>query len=128
MNVQSKFEEIALICHRRLPEIGDVYKHFKGMKVLITAIAMHTETEEPLVIYKHDDNYFARPLEMFLSTVDKEKYPEVKQTYRLEKELPTDVTISPIFKEIEDTYRKIPEFKDKNKQELTEYILDHYFR
>ena len=128
MNAQQKFDEIALICGRRLPEIGDVYKHFKGMRVLITTLAIHTETEEPLVVYLHDDTYYARPLKMFLSPVDKEKYPDVKQTYRLEKELPTDVTISPIFKEIEDTYKKIPEFKDMSKQELTEYILDHYFR
>ena len=52
---------------RRIPKIGDVYVHFKGMGVVIENIATHTETNEILVIYRHGDNVWARPLEMFLS-------------------------------------------------------------
>ena len=76
---------------------GQKYRHFKGTIATVIAIAKHTETGEILVVYKcegsdeskeylsnHEDGIYARPLEMFLSEVDHEKYPDVKQKYRLE--------------------------------------------
>lgn len=70
-----------------------VWKHFKGSTAFVLAVANHSETGEPLVIYKctgngkesnHKDGIYARPLGMFLSEVDKSKYPDATQQYRFE--------------------------------------------
>lgn len=67
--------------------IGEVFRHFKGGYYKVLNIAQHTETGEQLVIYQAlygEKRVFARPAEMFFSKVDKEKYPDVEQEYRLE--------------------------------------------
>lgn len=85
---------------------GDIVKHFKREKMtdedlkknpmgylyLIVGTSRHTETNEELMIYKplydaetmRGVDYAARPREMFMSEVDHDKYPEVKQKYRFE--------------------------------------------
>lgn len=63
---------------------GQVYRHFKGNIITVICIATHTETKESIVIYDHDGDIWARPLEMFVSEVDHEKYPDVEQKYRFE--------------------------------------------
>lgn len=74
-------------------QIGGVYRHFKGFTARIITLTTHTETGEQLVIYEckgtensgnHKDGIYARPHEMFLSEVDREKYPDAKQKYRFE--------------------------------------------
>ena len=66
---------------------GDIVRHFKGNYYRIEGIAKHSETEELMVVYRQlyaPYKLWVRPLEMFNSLVDKNKYPDVKQTYRFE--------------------------------------------
>lgn len=66
-------------------KLGADYWHFKGFKVKVLMLARHTETKEDMVVYICHDGIYVRPLEMFMSKVDRNKYPEVKQTYRFEE-------------------------------------------
>lgn len=70
---------------RPIPQKGEKYKHFKiGKIVTIIGISRHTETEEISVVYEYEGHIWNRPLEMFMSEVDKEKYPNAEQKYRFE--------------------------------------------
>lgn len=85
-------------------------EEFKTNKRPPHILCLHTETNKDLVIFKIKDKYYhvkennnevlviyncinnieklynyARPIDMFLSEVDKEKYPDVKQKYRFEE-------------------------------------------
>ena len=78
----------AEIRHIKDDMVGYLYRHFKGGLYIVTDIAVHSETEEPMVIYRswHDPLLvWCRPLSMFLSEVDHEKYPDVKQLMRFKR-------------------------------------------
>ena len=68
-------------------KIHGVYRHFKGKYYLVEGIATHSETKEQMVVYRHlygDGELCVRPLDMFLSETDHEKYPDNPQQYRFE--------------------------------------------
>ena len=80
-------------------KVNTVYRHFKGDLYLVEGIATHSETEEKIVVYRalyEDFGLYVRPYDMFISEVDHEKYPDIKQKYRFEE---ADI------KSLNDSYR-----------------------
>lgn len=68
-------------------KIKGIYRHFKGNYYLVEEIAQDSETSEKIVVYRKlygDGSLWVRPLDMFLSEVDHDKYPNTKQKYRFE--------------------------------------------
>ncbi len=68
-------------------QINRVYRHFKGNYYLVLDVAYNSENNEKYVVYRAlygDNKLWIRPYDMFMSEVDHEKYPDVKQKYRLE--------------------------------------------
>jgi len=66
-------------------KVKGIYRHFKGLLVIVEDIALDSETKEKMVVYRElvgNEGLWVRPLDMFLSEVDKKKYPNVKQKYR----------------------------------------------
>lgn len=68
-------------------KLKGIYKHFKGDYYIVEDIALDSETNNRLVIYRAlygDNTLYARNYDMFLSKVDKDKYPNIEQEYRFE--------------------------------------------
>ena len=79
--------------NRAIPKPGEIWQHFKHEDYKILAVGHHSETGEKMVVYRlyllttnvDDIEPCIRPLEMFMSEVDRTKYPDVKQIFRFER-------------------------------------------
>ncbi len=73
---------------RAEPKAGQVWEHFKGVFYIIIAVGHHSETGERMVVYRSASGFkdvcCIRPLDMFMSEVDRQKYPNAEQKYRFE--------------------------------------------
>ncbi len=68
-------------------KINGIYRHFKGDYYIVEDIANHSETNDKYVVYRKlygDNSLWLREINMFLSEIDHNKYPNVKQKYRFE--------------------------------------------
>ena len=109
----------------RVPKKGEIYKHFKGNLYEVLAIAMHTETEEMMVVYQdvEGEATYARPIEMFISKVDKEKYPNIAQEFRFELlKKPEDNSLIMNFLDLSTATEKI-QYLEIMKDSLTEEFI-----
>lgn len=112
--------------------IGGFYRHFKDKLYQVKGIAYHSETKEKMVVYQAlygDYSLYVRPYEMFLSEVDRKKYPEVQQKYRFEQVFPgEDISHKPVEnentcedKKISDNYNA-----DENEAEQIDKRLEAF--
>lgn len=60
------------------------YRHYKGKDYQVLGVATHSETQEPLVVYRTlygDFDLWVRPLEMFVGSVELDGEPTPRFTF-----------------------------------------------
>lgn len=74
--------------HECIVSPGGIYRHFKGSLYEVIGVAKHSENGENMVVYRslNTGDMYVRPIDMFTSDVDKDKYPNVKQKCRFQLE------------------------------------------
>lgn len=71
----------------RYLHIGREYKHFKGKTYYPQKVVRNADNPEQRMVVYFDPNageWWVRSLDEFMSEVDHDKYPYVKQKYRFE--------------------------------------------
>lgn len=106
---------------RHIPKRGEIYRHFKGNLYEIVIIARDSETLEEKVVYKsvESDAAFVRSLSMFMEPVNRDKYPNVEQTYRFEL-VETDIVMD--YLDLDTVDEKI-RYLLRVKEDITEDFL-----
>ena len=68
-------------------KINGVYRHFKGDYYIVLDVAQNSENNDKYVVYRAlygENKLWIREINMFLSEVDHDKYPDINQKYRFE--------------------------------------------
>lgn len=107
------------------PVPQQIYRHFKGNLYRIVTLARHSETNEELVVYQAlygDYQVYARPLDMFMERVDRNKYPDATQEYRFE--LQQELIQTPAQDRKVEVRQEEEQTKEQTKEPIEDYTED----
>lgn len=108
------------------PKPNEIYQHFKGNLYKIITLAIHSETEEKMVVYQAlygEYQVYVRPLSMFVEKLDPQKYGDVVQEYRFERmnQIIGQENVSPV---ISGTPKRLKETEESVDDSAEESSLD----